>query len=140
MYRIDERQRCIQSARSLASLITESRSVPTASVSTLMLWLFDVGYTAIVRSSEDMLINLDATQLLCMPMYCSDTCGDLIKRVGRVNMSCFIQYMTNTIPNAILNIQYTILNSSHEIYIKEHHKRGKNVSYLRIQTNTKYAI
>jgi len=46
-----------------------------------MLWLFDVGYTAIVRFSEDMLINLDATQLLCMSMFCSDACGDLSKRV-----------------------------------------------------------
>jgi len=34
MYRIDERQRCIQSACSLASFITKSRSVPTASAST----------------------------------------------------------------------------------------------------------
>jgi len=41
-----------------------------------------------------MLINLDATQLLCMPMFCSDACRDLSKRVGRVNTSCYIRYMT----------------------------------------------
>jgi len=37
MYHIDERQRCIQSACSLASFITGSCSVPTASASTVML-------------------------------------------------------------------------------------------------------
>jgi len=94
MYHIDERQRCIQSACSLASFITGSCSVPTASASTVMLWLFDVGYTAIGRSSEDMLINLDVTQLLCMPMYCSDADGDLSKWIDRVNTSCYIRYMT----------------------------------------------
>jgi len=94
MYRIDKWQRCIQSTCSPASYITGSRSVPTASAGSLMLWLFDVGYTHIGRFSEDMLINLDATQLPCMPMYCSDTCGDLSKRVGRVNTSGYIRYMT----------------------------------------------
>jgi len=59
-----------------------------------MLWLFDVGYTAIGRFSEDMLINLDATQLLCMPMFSSDASWDLSKRVGRVNTSYYIRYMT----------------------------------------------
>jgi len=93
----DERQRCIQSACSLASFITGSCSVPTASAIVLMLWLFDVGYTAIGRSSEDMLINLDATQLLCMPRYCWDACRDLSKRVGRVNTSCYVRYMTNSV-------------------------------------------
>jgi len=34
MYRIDERQRCIQSACSLGSFITGSCSVPTASATT----------------------------------------------------------------------------------------------------------
>jgi len=60
-----------------------------------LFWLkMPVLYTAIGRSSEEMLINLDATQLLCMPMFCSDACGDLSKRVGRVNTSCYIRYMT----------------------------------------------
>jgi len=44
-----------------------------------------------------MLINLDATQLLCMPIFCSDACRDLSKRVGRVNTSCYIRYMTRSI-------------------------------------------
>jgi len=30
-----------------------------------------------------------------MPMFCSDACGDLSKRVGRVNTSCYIRYMTD---------------------------------------------
>jgi len=62
-----------------------------------MLWLFDVGYTATGRFSEDMLINLDATQLLFIPMFSSAACRNLSKRVGRVNTSCHIRYMTSSV-------------------------------------------
>ena len=62
------------------------------------------------------------------PYYISDKSHEMLKT------------QLNTILNAILNIQYTIHNSSHEICIKKCHKRGQDVSSLRAQNSTKYAI